>query len=222
VIEKECDESSGNWRLKRKISLDIDAPGWFKTLSGFRTADFFEESKFDKSTRVLTIVTTNISLSSKASLEDISTYSPHEENAEWCVFKQIGTCTLHLSIFGIESKLESYFIGLYSNRYDEARKLDLQMIDAILKKRQAAGPFDFTQWVKSLPVVDSEGNAISPDTNGNAHDAEDESDSKKLKKNKKKQKSKKEKKEKKGKEEVAENGSTTTVADSATKAADPE
>jgi len=134
ILDCQFHPESGDWKLRRKVVLDVDAPGWFKTITGIHTAVFVEDSEFTRSKRTLRVVTINESLSNKATLEDVSIYEPHPENDQWCLFSQSGTCTLHVIAFGFHSKIENYFIGLYANRYDEARKLDLLMIETVQKQ----------------------------------------------------------------------------------------
>jgi len=68
-------------------------------------------------------------------MEEIATYEPHPDNPQWTLFKQTGNFSLHVRTFGFGSKLESYFLGLYKGRYDEARKMDIIMIDSLLKDK---------------------------------------------------------------------------------------
>jgi len=75
-------------------------------------------------------------LSSRATCTDLTIYEPHPDNPDWCLFTQTGTAELKMSLFGFESKIEQYVLELYSNRYDEARKLDMIMIELYFKKKE--------------------------------------------------------------------------------------
>ncbi|KYR01597.1 hypothetical protein DLAC_01597 [Tieghemostelium lacteum] len=122
-------EENGNEKSIRKTKLDIDAPGWFKSIFNIHHSIFIEESYYDKAERKVIIKTTNETLNTKAKLEDITVYSVHKENPNWCQFTQTGNVQLLVSVFGFQKKIENYVLDLYSSRYDESRKLDLQMIE---------------------------------------------------------------------------------------------
>jgi len=128
VIDESEDSETKTYSMKRKIKLDIDAPSWFKRLSGLEFIEFIEKTSFDKLNRKITISSINDTFSSRALLSDVSTYEVHPENPDWCVFTQTGTAELKMSLFGFESKIEKWALELYKGRYDSARKLDQIMI----------------------------------------------------------------------------------------------
>jgi len=133
VVEYNNDKETGHIKTTRKIKLDIDAPGWFKTLTGLQFSVFIEESDFDTKNRRMTVVTKNETLSSKAVLTDNSSYEADPNNPDWTIFKQEGNVDLKLSIFGFTKKIEAFMLERYSKRYDESRKLDEQMIEYCLQ-----------------------------------------------------------------------------------------
>ncbi|EFA80984.1 hypothetical protein PPL_05817 [Heterostelium album PN500] len=128
VIEHRHNED-GTETIIRKTKLDIDAPGWFKTLFGIHHSIFIEEATIDKVNRTVTIKTINETLSSKANLLDTTIYSVHPENPNWCTFTQTGSVTLLVSVLGFQKKIEKYCLNLYTSRYNESRELDKKMIE---------------------------------------------------------------------------------------------
>jgi len=133
TISKEVDPDTGNWTQKRKIKLDINAPSWFKKISGLHFVIFIEDTTFDISKRKASVFTVNETLSTKCVVTDTSSYEPHPDNPNWTVFTQSGECDLIMSAFGFQSRVEKMFLGTYASRYEEARKLDLVMIERLLK-----------------------------------------------------------------------------------------
>ncbi|KAF2073819.1 hypothetical protein CYY_004877 [Polysphondylium violaceum] len=122
-------EENGNEKSTRKTKLDIDAPGWFKTLFSIHYSIFIEESYYDKENQKITIKTINETLSSKAKMIDITVYQVHPTNPNWCTFTQTGTVELLVSVLGFQKKIEKYVLDLYKSRYDESRELDKKMIE---------------------------------------------------------------------------------------------
>jgi len=129
-------QENGDYILKRRVKLDIAAPGWFKALLGLHYCNFVEEQIWEQASRKLTVKTFNETWCEKATLEDVSIYQPNSENSEWTTFVQTGTATLLVSAFGFHSKIETYCLGLYASRYDEARKLDLVMIAKLKEEKE--------------------------------------------------------------------------------------
>ncbi|GAM20052.1 hypothetical protein SAMD00019534_032270, partial [Acytostelium subglobosum LB1] len=129
VIEHKINEEEGIEIIIRKTKLDIDAPGWFKTMFGIHYSIFIEEVTFEKKKRLITVRTKNETLSSKASLEDVTVYAVHPENPDWCTFTQTGTVTMLVSMLGFQKKVEKYCLNLYTSRYNESRELDKRMIE---------------------------------------------------------------------------------------------
>ncbi|KAN0022278.1 hypothetical protein ACTFIU_004454 [Dictyostelium citrinum] len=140
-IVEQITEENGNEKRIRKTKLEVDAPGWFKTLFDIKYSVFIEESYHDKANRKITIKTTNETLSSKAKMLDITVYEVHPENPNWCQFTQTGTVELLVSVLGFQKKIEKYVLDLYKSRYDESRELDKKMIELyreeILKEQEA-------------------------------------------------------------------------------------
>ncbi|KAM9953725.1 hypothetical protein ACTFIR_008817 [Dictyostelium discoideum] len=140
-IVEQITEENGNEKRIRKTKLEVDAPGWFKTLFDIKHSIFIEESYHDKANRKITIKTTNETLSSKAKMIDITVYEVHPENPNWCQFTQTGTVELLVSVLGFQKKIEKYVLDLYKSRYDESRELDKKMIELyreeILKEQEA-------------------------------------------------------------------------------------
>ncbi|KAM9990200.1 hypothetical protein ACTFIY_006242 [Dictyostelium cf. discoideum] len=140
-IVEQITEENGNEKRIRKTKLEVDAPGWFKTLFDIKHSVFIEESYHDKANRKITIKTTNETLSSKAKMIDITVYEVHPENPNWCQFTQTGTVELLVSVLGFQKKIEKYVLDLYKSRYDESRELDKKMIELyreeILKEQEA-------------------------------------------------------------------------------------
>ena len=60
--------------LKERIKLDIDAPPWFKKLTGLTYITFIEEDFFDKRNRTLKMITENETFNSKASMIEDCVY----------------------------------------------------------------------------------------------------------------------------------------------------
>ncbi|EAL60965.1 hypothetical protein DDB_G0292832 [Dictyostelium discoideum AX4] len=139
-IVEQITEENGNEKRIRKTKLEVDAPGWFKTLFDIKHSVFIEESYHDKANRKITIKTTNETLSSKAKMIDITVYEVHPENPNWCQFTQTGTVELLVSVLGFQKKIEKYVLDLYKSRYDESRELDKKMIELyreeILKEQE--------------------------------------------------------------------------------------
>ncbi|KAN0050434.1 hypothetical protein ACTA71_003558 [Dictyostelium dimigraforme] len=140
-IVEQITEENGNEKRIRKTKLEVDAPGWFKTLFDIKYSVFIEESYHDKANRKITIKTTNETLSSKAKMLDITVYEVHPENPNWCQFTQTGTVELLVSVLGFQKKIEKYVLDLYKSRYDESRELDKKMIELyreeILKEQES-------------------------------------------------------------------------------------
>ncbi|EGC32438.1 hypothetical protein DICPUDRAFT_155599 [Dictyostelium purpureum] len=133
-------EDNGNVKSVRRTKLDVDAPGWFKTLFDIHFSYFIEESYYDKQARKITIKTTNETLSSKAKMIDMTVYEVSPQNPNWCQFTQTGTVELLVSVLGFQKKIEKWVLELYTSRYDESRKLDIKMIelyrDEILQQQE--------------------------------------------------------------------------------------
>ncbi|KAK5582176.1 hypothetical protein RB653_003759 [Dictyostelium firmibasis] len=140
-IIEQITEENGNEKRIRKTKLEVDAPGWFKTLFDIKYSVFIEESYHDKVNRKITIKTTNETLSTKAKMLDITVYEVHPENPNWCQFTQTGTVELLVSVLGFQKKIEKYVLDLYKSRYDESRELDKKMVELyreeILKEQEA-------------------------------------------------------------------------------------
>jgi len=130
-------EDTNELKMKRSIKLDIDAPGWFKSLTGLHCCVFIEDTIYEKQKRKITFMTVNETFSRKAILRDLTTYEAHPDNPNWTLFTQVGTVELVVSTLGFNKKIEHFFLELYSRRYDESRQLDEKMIAYCIEEQKA-------------------------------------------------------------------------------------
>ncbi len=83
--------------VKRRVKLDIEAPGWLKTVTGVHHCYFVEEHTYNKDERKVSFKTVNETFSHQVCLEEIATFEPHPDNPEWTLFLQTGTFSISLS-----------------------------------------------------------------------------------------------------------------------------
>ncbi|EGG17029.1 hypothetical protein DFA_08010 [Cavenderia fasciculata] len=107
VIEKK-QNPDGTETVFRRTKLDVDAPGWLKSLFGLQYSYFIEEATIDRANRKVTIKTINETLNTKAKMEDITVYTVHPENPNWCCFTQTGNVELLVSALGFQKKIEKF------------------------------------------------------------------------------------------------------------------
>ncbi|GAM17630.1 hypothetical protein SAMD00019534_008050, partial [Acytostelium subglobosum LB1] len=133
MISKELDPITGVLTCRRLVICKSSTPAWMQSIFGASECFFIEESTVDPKTQTMTLRTKNLSFTNIMGVEEVCTYTPDPDNADWTQFKQEAKVTAN--VFGVASSIERFCIDRFKTNAQRGRNI---MESAILKVKLEA------------------------------------------------------------------------------------
>lgn len=147
IINEYKSEDGAIHDVERRCRLNVDAPYLLKKIVGVDHVIFIQKNCLDRRNRTLKIYAHNESFSSRIVINEICTYTVHEENPDWTCFEQEASLDIK-SFFGFENTVEKIAMKQYTHNIKKGKEVIEYYINELIKE----GVTELPRWKSSLPV----------------------------------------------------------------------
>ncbi|XP_053381314.1 SEC14-like protein 1 [Mercenaria mercenaria] len=145
IINEYKSEDGAIHDVERRCRLNVDAPYLLKKIVGVDHVIFIQKNCLDRRNRTLKIYARNESFSSRIVINEVCTYTVHEENSDWTCFEQEASLDIK-SFFGFENTVEKIAMKQYTHNIKKGKEVIEYYINELIKE----GVTELPRWASPL------------------------------------------------------------------------